>query len=123
MSDTKYTDDHEWIMQKDQELTLGITEFAQSQLGDVVFVELPEIGTEFAVGDEVAVIESVKAAGEIHTPVAGTVTAVNEALVDDPELVNRDPAGEGWFMKLSLAPDQSLDQLMDEAAYQALIAD
>jgi len=123
MSEVKYTKDHEWVVINGSEATVGVTDFAQAQLGDVVFVELPEIDTQFEAGDEVAVIESVKAAGEIVAPLTGMITAVNEKLADDPELVNQEPMGDGWFFKMHLADDVDLSELMSEAAYQELVAD
>lgn len=123
MSDVKYTKDHEWLVINGSEATVGITDFAQAQLGDVVFVELPELESSFDAGDEAAVIESVKAAGEIVAPLAGSIIAVNEKLADDPELVNQDPMGEGWFFKMQLAEGVDLSELMTEEAYQALVAE
>lgn len=121
MSSTRYTKDHEWIRVEGDTATVGITDYAQQQLGDVVFVELPEIGRRIEAGTEAAVIESVKAASEVYAPVAGEVVAVNQAVADDPSLVNQDPAGEGWFVKLRLADPASVDALMDEAAYQSYV--
>jgi len=123
MSDIKYTERHEWIRQDGSEITVGITDFAQQQLGDVVFVELPEVGAEYASGDEVVVIESVKAAGDVSLPVSCTVTAVNEDLSDDPELINGDPQGAAWMFKASLSEGQNLDTCMSEAEYLASIED
>lgn len=122
MSDTKYTEEHEWLrLEEDGRITVGITDFAQDSLGDVVYVELPEEGQTVKEGDEVAVIESVKAAGEIKMPLGGTVVEVNTALTDKPELVNSDPQGEGWFFRMEPDDAAALDQLMDEDAYKALI--
>ncbi len=122
MSELKYTDDHEWIRQEeDGSLTFGITDHAQDSLGDVVFVELPEVGQTLAAGAEVAVIESVKAAGEIKLPVAGTILEVNETLADKPELVNSDPLGEGWFFRLQPDDTAALDNLMSEEQYRDFI--
>ena len=122
MSDVKYTEDHEWIrMGADGVATVGITDHAQEKLGELVFVELPEAGRELAKGDDAVVIESVKAASELHAPVGGTVTEVNEALNDEPTKVNEDPAGDGWFFKLKVADAAELDGLMDETAYQAIL--
>ncbi|QQP88889.1 glycine cleavage system protein GcvH [Skermanella sp. TT6] len=118
MSTIKFTKDHEWIRVEGDVATVGISDYAQKQLGDVVFVELPEIGRNVVAGKEAAVVESVKAASEVYAPVAGDVVEVNEALADDPSLVNRDPMGEGWFVKLRLENQSDLDDLMDEAAYQ-----
>ena len=119
----KYTEDHEWVSVDGDTGTVGISVYAAKALGDVVFVELPEIGREMAKGDEAAVVESVKAASEVYTPVAGTVTAVNEALEDAPETVNAGPEGEGWFLKIKIKDASELDSLMDEAAYKAFCAD
>jgi glycine cleavage system H protein len=118
MSITKFTKDHEWIKLDGEVATVGITDYAQKQLGDVVFVELPEIGRNVVAGKEAAVVESVKAASEVYAPVAGDVVEVNEALADDPALVNRDPQGEGWFVKLRIENQSELDSLLDEAAYK-----
>lgn len=122
MSELKYTEDHEWIRQEeDGSLTFGITDHAQDSLGDVVFVELPEAGQTLKAGEEVAVIESVKAAGEIKLPVSGTIVEVNDALSDKPELVNSDPLGEGWFFRLQPDDSSTLDNLMNEDQYRAFI--
>lgn len=123
MSTTKYTEDHEWIRIEDDGAVIGISDYAQEQLGEVVFVELPEVGTEIAKGDEAAVVESVKAASEVHAPASGVVTAVNEALADDPGKINQDPMGDGWFIKIKLSDPSQLDALMDDAAYQTKIAE
>ena len=117
MSNIHYSKDHEWIRVDGAVGTVGISAYAQEQLGDVVFVELPEVGKTLAQGGEAAVVESVKAASEVYSPASGTVTAVNDALVADPALVNRDPMGEGWFMKMTIADAGQLGALMDEAAY------
>jgi glycine cleavage system H protein len=120
----KYTEDHEWIRLDDDGLaTVGITNYAQGQLGDMVFVELPEADREVAQGEETAVIESVKAAGEVKAPVAGTVVKVNDALTEDPSLVNSDPEGEGWFLRIRIADENELAALLDEDAYQTMVAD
>jgi glycine cleavage system H protein len=118
MSIIKFTKDHEWIKLDGEVATVGITDYAQKQLGDVVFVELPEVGRNVVAGKEAAVVESVKAASEVYAPVAGDVVEVNEALGDDPALVNRDPQGEGWFVKLRIENQGDLDDLLDEAAYK-----
>ena len=118
MSTIKFTRDHEWIRLDGEVATVGITDYAQKQLGDVVFVELPEVGRNVVAGKEAAVVESVKAASEVYAPVAGGVVEVNEALADDPALVNRDPQGEGWFVKLRIENQSELDSLLDEAAYK-----
>ncbi len=117
----RFTKDHEWIKLEGDVATVGITQFAQGQLGDVVFVEVPEAGRAVEAGKEAAVVESVKAASEVYAPVSGTVTEGNQAVADDPSLVNRDPEGEGWFFKLKLANTADLDTLMDEAAYKAFV--
>ena len=117
MSDLRYTKEHEWIRVDGDVGTVGISNFAQEQLGDVVFVDLPEIGKAMASGDEAAVIESVKAASELYAPVSGEVIEVNSALNDAPELVNSDPTGEGWFIKIRLSKADEVQALMDEAAY------
>ena len=121
MSTVKYTEDHEWVRIEGDIVTVGITAYAQEQMGDVVFVELPESGKEFEQGDEAAVVESVKAASEIYAPVSGEVTESNEALADEPSQVNSDPTGNGWFFKLKLTKVAELDDLMDEAAYKELV--
>lgn len=123
MTTLKYTEDHEWLRAEgEDEVTIGITDHAQNALGDIVFVQLPEAGASFAAGDEAAVIESVKAAGELKMPLAGTVVAVNEALSDSPATVNEDPLGEGWFIRIRLDDPAALAGLLDQAAYDALIA-
>ena len=122
MGETKYTEDHEYIRIEGDVVVVGISDYAQSQLGDVVFVELPKAGKKLAKGEEAAVVESVKAASEVYAPATGDVTATNAALADDPAMVNKDPTGEGWFYKLKLADPKELDALMDEAAYTAFTA-
>jgi len=121
MADRRYTRDHEWIELDGDTATVGITDHAQEQLGDIVFVELPEIGREVAKGGEAAVVESVKAASEVYAPLAGTVVAVNDSLATEPGKVNADPFGAGWFLKLRLADASGLDELMDEASYRSRI--
>ena len=122
MTELKYTEDHEWLrLEGDDEVTVGITDHAQNALGDIVFVQLPEVGASFAAGDEAAVIESVKAAGELKMPLAGTIVAVNETLADAPATVNEDPLGEGWFVRIKLDNPAALAGLLNEAAYNALI--
>lgn len=121
MSDLKYSEDHEWIRLEGDSGVVGITDYAQEQLGDIVFVELPEVGRQLAKGDEAAVIESVKAASELYALVGGEVTEINEGLGDDPAKVNSDPLGGGWFFKLKLSDPGELDALMDEAAYKDFI--
>lgn len=119
---TKYTEDHEWIEIDGDVATVGITDYAQKALGDVVFVELPEVGATFSAGDEVAVVESVKAASEVYAPLTGDIVEVNEDLEGEPALVNSDSTGNGWFFKMKLANVADLDDLMDEAAYNAHVA-
>lgn len=120
MNEMRVTEDHEWIRMEGADVGLvGITQFAQEQLGDIVFVELPEPGRTLKAGDEAAVVESVKAAAECRAPVSGTVMEVNPALADDPGVVNRDPTGEGWFFRVRIDDPAELDALMDEDAYRA----
>lgn len=119
-AELKYVASHEWIrVEADGSVTIGITDFAQAQLGDVVFVELPEVGSDVEAEQDVAVVESVKAASDIYAPLSGKIIAVNEALVDAPEKVNEDPYGEAWFFKMELANAADLDNLLDAAAYAA----
>ncbi len=119
MSDVKYTRDHEWILMEDDEIgVVGITDYAQEQLGDIVFVELPEVDKEIDAGSDAVVIESVKAAGEVKAPVSGTIVEVNETLADEPEKVNSDPMGGGWFIKMRVNDPGELDALMDEDEYK-----
>ena len=117
MSGRRFTEDHEWVLLEDGTASVGISDHAQEQLGDVVYVELPEEGAEFAEGDQAATVESVKAASEIYAPVAGKVVEVNGALNDDPSLVNSDPFGNGWFFKIKVADADAVAKLMDENAY------
>ena len=117
MSGLKYSKDHEWVRVEGDIATVGISNYAQEQLGDVVYVELPEVGRTVGQSQEAAVVESVKAASEVYAPVSGEVVEVNQALEDDPALVNGDPTGEGWFLKLRMSAPGELDGLMDEAAY------
>jgi glycine cleavage system H protein len=114
-----FTQDHEWIRTEGDTATVGITDFAQAQLGDVVFVEVPEAGRRLSKGGEAAVVESVKAASDVYAPVSGEIVEGNQALVDDPALVNSDPEGEGWFFKLRLSDPAELEGLMDQDAYKA----
>ena len=115
----KYTEDHEWLKTEGGIATVGITVHAQDALGDVVFVELPEVGATFAQKDNAGVVESVKAAADVYMPVSGEVIEVNEALRDDPSLANSDPLGAGWFFKVKLSDPAQLDALMDETSYTA----
>ena len=117
MADRRYSKTHEWVMVDGKEATIGITDFAQSQLGDVVFLELPAAGRKLAARESFGVVESVKAASDLFSPVGGRITSVNEKLAAKPELINSDPYGEGWILKLELAGDLPPD-LMDEAAYK-----
>jgi glycine cleavage system H protein len=118
MADTKYTSDHEYIRIENDIGTIGISEYAQDKLGDIVFVELPEIGKQLSKGQEAAVVESVKAASEVYAPVSGDVVEVNNAIVDNPALVNEDPEGGAWFIKLRIGNPRELDALMSADAYK-----
>lgn len=122
MADIKYTEDHEWIAVDGTAGTVGITDYAQHALGDVVFVELPAVGAGLTKGGEAGVVESVKAASEVYSPLDGEVTDVNSALEDAPSTVNSDPMGAGWFFKMTIANPSQLDALMDETAYKAYLA-
>ena len=117
-----FTEDHEWIEVDGSTATVGITDYAQSQLGDIVFVEVPGEGATVTKGGEAAVVESVKAASDVYSPVSGTVTEGNPALEDDPALVNSAPEGDGWFFKLTISDSGELDGLMDESAYKDFVA-
>ncbi|MCV2355931.1 MULTISPECIES: glycine cleavage system protein GcvH [Roseateles] len=122
MSNIKYTHDHEWVqIEADGVVTVGITVHAQDALGDVVFVDLPSVGTSFAAKEVAGVVESVKAAADVYMPVGGEITEVNEALRDDPSLANTDPLKAGWFFKVKLSNAAELDGLMDSAAYDELV--
>lgn len=121
MSQILFTKDHEYIVVEGEVGTVGITDFAQCQLGDVVFVELPEIGKATKSGDQAGVVESVKAASDVFAPISGEVVEVNSALEDNPALVNEDAQGKGWFYKVRIADPAELEGLMDEAAYKALL--
>ena len=123
MSPARFTKEHEWVRQEGDVAVIGITDYAQSQLGDVVYVELPELGRKVTQGKEAAVVESAKAASEVYAPVSGEVVAVNNAIVEDPAKVNADAMGEGWFIKLRLADPKELDVLMDQAAYDSFVAE
>ena len=128
MTETKYTKDHEWIrLEKDSDTSeniglVGITDFAQEQLGDIVFVELPEVSKIVQQGDEVAVIESVKAASEFFVPVSGEITGINESLSEEPGMINTDPMGVGWFFSIRLSDASELKKLMDQETYQKFVA-
>ena len=117
----KYTQSHEWVLAGDDGLvTVGITDHAQELLGDMVFIELPEINAELNAGDECSVVESVKAASDVYAPVAGMVVAVNEKLAETPELINEDPYGDGWMFRMKISDPGQLDSLMDSSAYEAV---
>jgi glycine cleavage system H protein len=123
MPTLRFTKDHEWIRQDGDTAVIGITDYAQQQLGDIVYVELPEPGARVEAGKEAAVVESAKAASEVYAPVSGEVVAVNQAVADDPAKVNADPQGEGWFLTVKLDDPKQLDGLMDEAAYEKFVAE
>ena len=118
MSDMKFSEEHEWVLVEGDIATIGITNFAQEQLGDVVFVDLPEVGGQVSQGGDAGVVESVKAASEVYTPLSGEIVEVNEDLESAPDLVNTDPEGDGWFFKLRMDDAAELDDLMDAAAYK-----
>ena len=122
MSTLKYSEEHEWVRLDGDIATIGISQFAQEQLGDVVFIELPDVGKTLEQNGDSAVVESVKAASEVYAPVSGDVIEVNGQLEDDPELVNRDPTGDGWFIKVKISDTSQLDAMMDETAYQDFLA-
>ena len=117
----KYDEEHEWIRVEGEEGVIGISDYAQDQLSDVVYVELPEIGDSFERGDILAVVESVKAASDVYMPVSGEVLEINDALEDSPELVNQDPYGEAWFVRITIADPSELDDLLDADAYEAFL--
>ncbi len=119
--DLKYTEEHEWVLVEDDIVTIGVTDFAQDQLGDIVFVELPEVGDTLEVGDTFGVVESVKAVSDVYAPVSGEVVEINEALPDEPEALNNSPYNEGWMIKMKLTDSGALADLMDVAAYQAFV--
>ena len=121
MADTRYSQEHEWIRVEGDVGTIGITQYAQEQLGDVVFVDVPQAGRKIAKGESVALVESVKAASDIYSPASGEVTEANAALADSPGDVNADPMGKGWFFKVKLGNPSELDELMDQAAYDAFV--
>jgi glycine cleavage system H protein len=122
MATLRFTKDHEWVRQDGDIATVGITDYAQEQMGDVVYVELPEVGRQVEQGREAAVVESAKAASEVYAPVSGEIVEVNDVLAGDPAQVNADAMGGGWFIKIRLADPKQLDGLMDEAAYKAFVA-
>ncbi len=122
--DLKYTKSHEWVREEeDGSVVVGITDHAQSALGDLVFVEVPESGAEVSAGDACAVVESVKAASDVYSPLSGEVTEANDALADSPELVNQDPYGDGWIMRIQPSSPSELDDLLDAEAYEATLED
>jgi glycine cleavage system H protein len=122
MAETRYTSDHEWVrLEDDGTLTIGITDHAQEALGDIVFIELPQTAREVAEGESCATVESTKAASDVYAPVAGKISEINEAIVEDPGLINRDPQGEGWFWRMEPGDEDNFEELMDEEAYQALL--
>lgn len=121
MPETRYTKDHEWVRPDGDTVLVGITDHAQTSLGDVVFVDLPEPGREVAEGEAVAVVESVKAASDVYAPLAGRIVEANAALAENPGLVNSDPKGEGWFFRIEPSDPSAVEALMDEAAYAALV--
>ena len=121
MATTYFTEDHEWIRVEGGEATVGITDYAQEQLGDLVFVELPEVGKQLSKGDTAVVVESVKAASDVYAPIDGEISAVNDALSDDPALVNSSATDKGWLWKMKLADESQLENLLDEAGYKATL--
>lgn len=124
MSEHKYTEEHEWLrLDEDGNVTIGISEYAQEQLGDVVYVELPELNQVIHTGEDVAVIESVKAAGDIKAPLDGMVIKINDLLTEQPEIVNSDPLGDGWFFRVKPEHAEDLEKYMDEEAYQEYVED
>ena len=120
-TDAKYTKDHEWVREEDGIYVVGITAFAAEQLGDITYVEVPEVGTDFTIADEVATVESVKAASDIYAPISGSIIEVNEALEDQPELVNENPYGDGWFFKMQAVNPEEFNVLMDAKSYELFI--
>jgi len=119
--DLKYTEEHEWVLVEDDIVTIGVTDFAQDQLGDIVFVELPEVGDTLEEGETFGVVESVKAVSDVYAPVSGEVVEINEALPDEPEALNNSPYEKGWMIKVKLTDSGALADLMDVAAYQAFV--
>ncbi|WP_029918240.1 glycine cleavage system protein GcvH [Pelobacter seleniigenes] len=119
--DLKYTEEHEWVLVEDDIVTIGITDFAQEQLGDVVFVELPEVGDDLEAGKSFGVVESVKAVSDIYAPVSGEVVEINDELPNEPEIINSSPYDDGWLVRLKLTDPGELDDLMDADAYQEFI--
>ena len=121
MSELKYTEEHEWVLIEGDQATIGITDHAQEQLGEIVYVEVPEVGRELSRGEEAGVVESVKAASEIYAPISGAVVESNDRLADNPETVNSDPMGDGWFFKCSIADKSELAELMSDADYKKFV--
>jgi glycine cleavage system H protein len=121
MSETRFTEDHEWAELDGEIITVGITDYAQSQLGDIVYVELPDVGRTLDQGEETAVVESVKAAGDVTSPVTGEVVEVNDVLNDEPEIVNQDPENEGWFFKIKMMEPDQFAELKDKDSYKQLV--
>jgi len=121
-NDLKYTEEHEWLAVEGDIVTVGITEYAQGELGDLVFIELPEVGDEVAMSESFGTVEAVKAVSDLFAPVSGTVTEVNAFLADDPEMVNKDPYGDGWMIKIKMSNADDLSSLLDADAYKDLIA-
>lgn len=122
MSELRYAKDHEWLRVEGDVATMGISQYAQEQLGDIVYVELPKVGRKVKAAEQIATVESVKAASEVYAPVSGEIAATNDKLAGDPTLVNSAPLGDGWFVKIKLADKGELAGLMDEAAYKAFVA-
>jgi glycine cleavage system H protein len=122
MSDLRFSEDHEWLRIEGDTVVVGITDYAQQQLGDIVFIDLPEVGKEVKKGEEAAVVESVKAASEVYASISGTVTEVNESLADEPAKVNMDPENEGWFFKMKPSDPSELVELMEVSAYKDFVA-
>ena len=124
MSEMKFTEDHVWVrLEDDGTATIGITDYAQEQLGDIVFVEFPPVEKELGMGDEAAIIESVKTAGEVKMPISGTVIETNDSLVDEPEVINADPEGDGWLMTVNIINSDELKTLMDDSAYNEFLSE
>ena len=121
--DLRYGKDHEWVRVEGDQATIGITDYAQNALGDIVFLELPEVGETFAIGDAIGVVESVKAASDIYTPVGGEIAAANEDIIETPEVLNADPYGAAWLVKITLSDPAEVDSLMDAAAYEAYLGE
>jgi len=123
MGDLKFSEEHEWVDVEGDVATVGISDFAQEQLGDVVFVELPEVGAEVSAGDQIAVVESVKAASEVYSPLSGEIVEINDTIVEDPAGVNGDAEGEGWFFKIKLSDPAELEELVDAKTYATFVKD